>query len=124
MNRGLTKSYTTSADVARRLILKLTANDTVAKATAATDLILGVADSAFDVSSGERVDVILDGIAECVAGGNITRGALVTADANGAAVAAAPSAGVNNRVLGIAMKSAVSGDIVDVLIRQHQIQGA
>ena len=124
MNRGLMKSYVTSADVAKRLIVKLTADGTVAKATAATDSIFGVADSSFDTLSGERLDVVLDGIAECVAGGNITRGALVTADSSGYAVAAAPSAGVNNRVLGIAMKTAVSGDIVDVLIRQHQIQGA
>lgn len=123
-NKQLTKSYIASGAVLKRAIVKLASDTQVSTATAATDLLLGVADSSYDIATTERVDVITHGIAEVVAGGNITRGNMVTADSSGYAVQAAPSAGVNNRVLGVAMVSAVSGDIFDVLLAQHLIQGA
>ena len=52
-------------------------------------------------------------VSKAVAGGSITAGARVTADANGAVIAAA-SAG--DAVLGVALAGAASGDIIPVLI--------
>ena len=84
---------------------------------------IGVSDMSADVASGGRCDVRLSGVAEVDAGGTITRGALITSDASGKAVAAAPATGVNNRVIGFALASAVSGDIVDVFLTPSTLQG-
>lgn len=110
MNAGLTKNYNAGGAIAKRRIVKFGADDkTMLQAAAATDLLIGVA-TEVDVVTGEPVDVILEGIALCQAGGAVTRGNEVTSDANGKAVAAAPGAGVNNRIIGIALASAVLDD--------------
>ena len=96
----------------------------VVQAAAAMDLIIGATGILGASAVEDRVDVVMMGIVDMKAGGTITRGALVTADSSGQAVAAAPAAGVNNRVGGIALASAVSGDIIPVMLVQHQIQGA
>lgn len=124
MTPGLTKTFTAEAAVTRRRIVKFGATDgSVLQGAAATDALIGVSDMSADVALGARCDVRLTGIAEVEAGGNITRGGPVTADANGKAVAAAPAAGVNNRTVGFAMASAVNGDIVDVFLTPGSIQG-
>ena len=56
-------------------------------------------------------------------GGTVARGAPVTADASGKAVAAAPAAGSNVRIIGFAEVSAVAGDIAPVLIAPGVMQG-
>lgn len=119
-------SYKAGGAIAAALIVKFDSVDNqVVVAAAATDLLIGVAaNENFDVASGETIDVVTSGVCRVKAGGSITRGGLVTADAAGKAVAAAPAAGVNNRAIGIALASAASGDLVDVLIVPHQIQGA
>lgn len=120
----LIKSYKAGAAIAAFTLVKFDAADNqVVAAAAATDLIIGVSTGVAS-DSGEMCDVIVGGLGEVKAAGNITRGALVTANAAGDAVAAAPAAGVNNRVAGIAMASAVDDDIVPLLVVPHQIQGA
>ena len=54
----------------------------------------------------------------------ITPGALITADASGKAVAAAPAAGVNNRTGGTLLVNGAAGDIAKSFINPGQIQGA
>ncbi|NUQ82943.1 MAG: DUF2190 family protein [Bacteroidetes bacterium] len=93
------------------------------QAAAATDKLFGVAEGTKSVASGERIDVIVAGIAPVEYGGNVSIGDLLTSDANGKAVAAAPSAGSNNRIIGIAYEAGVSGDIGSVLISQGSVQG-
>lgn len=123
-NPTLSKAFTAGGAVTKRRLVKFgSADATVVQAAAATDLIIG-ASGDLDAASGARVSVVVAGIADVEAGGNITRGALVTADADGKAVAAAPAAGVNNRVAGVAMVSAASGDIIPVLLAPQQTQGA
>jgi hypothetical protein len=64
------------------------------------------------------------GIALVVAGAAITRGALVTSDSQGHAVTAAPAAGVNNRIVGMAYEAATAaGDIIRVFLAQGAVQG-
>lgn len=119
----LTKSFTAGAAVTKRRIVKFGANDgEVIQAAAATDLVLGVS-TEVDSASGARCDVHLQGVVEVEAGASITRGTKVTSDANGKAVAAAPAAGTNNQILGIAMVTAASGDIIPVLLAQSTLQG-
>ncbi|MGH8568782.1 MAG: DUF2190 domain-containing protein, partial [Gammaproteobacteria bacterium] len=70
-----------------------------------------------------RVECALAGTAEVEYGGTVTRGGLLTADSVGRAIAAAPAAGVNNRIIGIALVSGVISDIGLVQLAPGQIQG-
>jgi hypothetical protein len=123
LTSGITKNFTAEAAVTKRRIVKLGASDTaVLLGAASTDLLIGVS-TEVDAVLGETCDVRLDGIAEVEFGGAITRGSYVTSDATGRAVAAAPGAGVNASVIGMAMVSGVAGDIGSVLLAQGRIQG-
>jgi hypothetical protein len=122
-NPVLTKSFLAGGTIAKYRFVKFGSDDdTVVQAAAATDLVLG-ATTDIAAASGERTDVVLDGITEIEAGGSVTRGAKVTSDADGKAVAAAPAQGVNNQIGGIALRSAASGDIIPVLLKQSVMQG-
>lgn len=111
-NEILLRNFTAGAAIGANRIVKFGAADgEVVQAAAAADLSVGVC-GAVGPASGERVDVVMVGIAEVEFGGTVARGALVTADANGKGVAAAST----NRAIGIAQVSAVSGDIAPVMI--------
>lgn len=108
--------YTAGAAILPRRLLKFSASRTVIQATAATDAIIGVSDSLGAAAAGDRVEVYQLGThIEVLAGGNITRGAELTSDADGKAVAAAPAAGATCRTAGIAQDSYVAGDVVEYL---------
>lgn len=122
----LTKNFLAGGTINPYRIVKFGSDDnTVILAAAATDSLLGVVDipAQSSASSGERVDVVLTGVTEVEYGGTVTRGQELTSDANGRAVAASPAAGVNNRIIGIALKSGVVGDIGSVLLSQSVKQG-
>lgn len=121
-HEGLARTYVADAAIAKCRIVKITGQKTCAQASAVSDVILGVADS-LGAGTGETLDVILDGVATVEYGGNVAVGALLTTDANGKAVTAAPAAGTNNRVIGLALVAGVSGDLGSVLIRQGTTQG-
>lgn len=113
-NQGLQKAYVASGAIAAYSVVKPGATaGTVALATAATDKILGAVGE-LPVVDGERVDVILDGIADMRAGGTISAGDLLTAAAGGAVVVAA----AGNRIVGMALNAAVSGDRLPVFLTQ------
>lgn len=119
----LTKGLNAGGTIEAYRIVKFGADDnTVVKAAAAADSLLGVS-TGVPAATGERTDVILSGLAEVTYGGNVTRGALLTADSDGRAIAAAPAAGANVRVIGVAWVSGVSGDVGSVLLRQGSMQG-
>jgi hypothetical protein len=120
---GLTRNYNAAASLGANLIVKAGANDgEVLPASASTDDLLGISTN-IDAASGEPCDVIHDGIADLKLGGTVTRGKFLTADSAGCGVQAAPAAGVNASVIGKALVSGVSGDIIPVLITITQIQG-
>lgn len=122
-NPGLIKSFVCGAAIAPHRIVMFGANDnSMVQATAATDLLVGVSDE-LGGNNGGRVDIILSGVAEVEYGGAVTRGAKLTTDANGKAVATAPVAGVNAHVIAIAMVSGVLGDIGSALIVPSVMQG-
>ena len=124
MNPGLTKNYDAEAAILANLIVKFGTGDTVViPGAASTDDLIGVNEN-IDVAINEPADVIHSGIADVKLGGTVTRGGLITSDATGQGVAAAPGAGVNASVIGRARKSGVSGDIIPVLLSIGQIQGA
>lgn len=108
-----------------RLVKFGTGDRNVAVAAAATDSIIGVVNEMpAGIATGERLDVVRVGIAWVEAGAAITRGALITSDAVGRAVTAAPAAGVNNRIIGVADESATAaGDVIRFVIEPGSVQG-
>ncbi|HCJ70645.1 MULTISPECIES: hypothetical protein [Agrobacterium] len=121
----IVKTFVASGAIGHRRLVKFTATaGVVALATASTDIIAGVADYPSGAADGERIDIVLFGPAEVVAGGVIGAGASMTAGAAGAAVAAAPAAGVNAFTAGFPLTPAVAGDFVNAVIQRGVIQGA
>ncbi len=120
----LTAAFVAESTVTKcRIVKPGTADGSVIQSTAAaTDAQFGIV-GALDGDAGKRVDIVVNGIAEVEFGGTVTRGALVCSDANGKAVAAGPAAGSNQRIIGVAMVSAVAGDIGDVLLAPSTMQG-
>lgn len=118
------KNYVAAVALTHRAQVKFTANDgEVTLATAATDPIAGVVDFPGGVAAGERVDVVLFGETEVVAGGAGAPGAFITAGAAGVSVAAAPAAGVNAYVAGRILAGMANGDFVRAFINPGRIQG-
>jgi len=108
---GHIKTYIAPTAVDGMLAVKAGAGDgEVAVATNANDPIIGVTEQIGTRDNG-RVDVILSGIAVAKAGGNIARGAAVTAGAAGVVVAATTD---GDWIIGFADRAAASGDHVPV----------
>ncbi len=100
-------------------VVKLSADDTVTPVSATTDQPIGVAQeacAAADATLGKVINIRMFGISRCVAGGSITRGDIVKPNASGAVIVAPAVAGTNDKCLGIALVSGVSGDHIDVAI--------
>lgn len=122
-NPLLMKSFTAAAAISAYRIVKFSAADTLTPATAVTDSMVGVC-SDVAPALGERFDAVLLGIAFVEAGAAIALGAMVTCDGVGRGVTAAPAAGVNNRVIGVALEAAAAaGDVVRVLLEPGVMQG-
>ena len=122
-NQLMTKQFTADAAIAAYRIVKLGAtDDVVAQGAAATDALIGVVEH-LTTAIGERCDVTMSGIAEVTLGGTVVRGGPLTSDATGRAVAAAPAAGSNNRLIGFALQSGIVGDVIPVQIAQGSLQG-
>ena len=122
-NVQLFKSYTAGAALAAYTLVKFSAAETVVAAAAVSDSIVGVS---HDIAAaiGEHVDMVHDGIAFVVAGAAVAQGELLTSDASGRVVTAAPAAGTNNRTIGIAIEAATAlGDVIRVLLSPGSFQG-
>lgn len=123
LSPDITKAFTAGGAIPAFSIVKFGADDrTVVVGAAVGDSLLGVTTSV-PAATGERVDVYLGGIAEVVLAGTVTRGGFITSNAAGAGVAAAPAAGTNNAVIGRALLSGVTGQVIPVLLAPAQIQG-
>lgn len=122
-NPTLSKNYTAETAVKKNRIVAFgTAEGSVIHATAATDKAIGVS-LELDAAAGERVDVVRTGIADVEYGGTVAVGDLLTSDSDGCAVVAAPAAGENARVVGVAEHAGLAGDIGAVLISCGSLQG-
>ena len=122
-NELLLKSYVAAGTIAKHRIVSFGASDgTVVASSAATSLHIGV-NAELDVVTGERVDVVRSGLPLVEYGGAVTRGQPLTSDAQGRAVAAAPAAGANVRIVGFAEVNAVAGDIDRMLLAPGVMQG-
>lgn len=118
------KSAKCTAAVAAWTIGKFGADDdTMSTATTpASDSLLGIFQHATTVAN-EEVRLMHQGISRLKLGGTVTRGQKITCDGSGQGIASAPSAGANVHVIGIALASGVSGDIIPCLIAPSVMQG-
>lgn len=123
-NPQLTKSFyaQTALTKFRIVVFGSTGDDYVVPAAGVSDKLVGVTTDV-DTAINARADVIADGLCDVEYGGTVTRGDKLTSDASGRAVTAAPGAGVNNHIIGIAWVSGVIGDIGSVKISQGIVQG-
>jgi hypothetical protein len=123
MGTPLTAAFLASAAITKDYLVVFGIDDETVTLSSSTDSELVIGTAAFtistaDVSAGKTVDVNLLGsrIVMMVAGGTVTRGtrqAAAATDGTITDVGASPDPGA---VLGIAMKSGVSGDFIPVLI--------
>ena len=122
-NPLLMKAFTAGGAISPYRIVRIASADTVEQAAAVANTMIGV-NTDLAIVANERVEVAVQGIAFVEAGAAIAIGVLVTTDASGRGVTAAPAAGVNNRHVGIALDAAVAaGDIIRVLLSPGSVQG-
>ena len=114
-NDGLIKTFYADGTLeGRKLVTFGTGKLKVKQATAASEALIGVTTQIGSETNG-RVDVIFSGITEANAGGTIAKGDVLTSDSNADVVKASQAA---DRVIGIALEDAVTGDYVSILIAQ------
>lgn len=122
LSTTLTKNLKAEAAVPRRRFVKFGADDDAALAATVGAPIIGVS-SEIDAAINQPCDVHLAGLPEIEYGGPVTRGDLLTSDAQGRAIVAAPAAGANVHTGGQAMVSGVLGDIGVVHVIPGRVQG-
>ena len=116
--------FKATATIAPFTIVKGTANaGEAAPATAATDKVLGVADS-IGQSAGNMVDVAIEGVHKVVAGAAFDAGDMLMSDGYGRAIRAVLLASNTRHVIGKALAPAVAaGDIVAFLVSPSIVAG-
>lgn len=125
--KGIVKSYKAGAAIAQYRIVKHGADDkTVIQAAATGDGLIGICCQPGGSTTGQRVDITRTGIEEVEYGGTVTRGDLLTADAQGRAVSVTrhthtetgttTAAASPVRIIGTAEMSGAVGDIGQVLL--------
>lgn len=133
----LSKEFVADGAVTKyRIVKKGTDEDDLAPATAATEVLMGVAQH--DAVDNERLRMMMIGISKVQYGGAVTQGDLLTTDVNGKAVKATRHTHVENtnvtylqnettgvgadvRTIGIAMSDGVLDDIGTVFISPGMI---
>lgn len=114
-NMGLIKTFQTEATIEPRKVVTFgDANRKVAKATAASQALIGVTNDIGSEKTG-RVDIILGGVVLVRAGAELTRGQLLTANANGDVVPAT----AGDRIIGISMESIEADAVASVMLSQQ-----
>ena len=122
-NPLLFKAYVAGGAINPYRIVRITSADTVEQAAAVLNTLIGV-NTDLPIVSGERVEVMMQGIAWVEAGAAIAVGVPVTSDSSGRGIAAAPAAGANQRIIGFALDAAVAaGDQIRVLLSPGSVQG-
>ena len=106
---GIYKNFEAEGEIGPYVIVTHgTADYAVKAATGATVALVGTTDELGKLSNG-RVDVCPGGIPEVALGGTVAAGDPLTSDASGKAVKATAA---GNRILGFALVSGASGDII------------
>lgn len=120
----LARPFTASGAITAHRIVRLSSESVVAQAVNATSRLIGVytgPSDAADASTGNVVCLL----GECLldTAGSVNAGDLLTADANGKGIVAAPAAGANNRIIAVALVGGTDLTI-RVLVVPGMMQGA
>lgn len=119
-NDILSKGFVADAAIGLYRAVRQTDIEHVTLATTAGEQVLGICQEeidADDVANGRVVAVRLMGISRGIAGAAVGLKARLVVDATGRLVPAAPAAGANANVVGIAMTAATAADQwIDVLL--------
>lgn len=106
---GIYKNFEAEGEIGPYVIVTHGTTDYAVKAaTGATVALVGTTDELGKLSNG-RVDVCTGGIPEVALGGTVAAGDPLTSDTSGKAVKATAA---GNRILGFALVSGASGDII------------
>ena len=109
---GIEKALVAEEAIDRYLIVKFGADDDkIVKGAGDADKLIGVVQG--KAAAGERVNVMLSGVSLVKAGGNITRGDMLTADGAGRATATTTA---KKRLVGMAVASGAEDDLIPVLV--------
>lgn len=121
---GLITNHSAEGAVAPYRIVRVGSNNrAVVQAAADDEPLVGVADSIGADATGDPIDVLRSGIAQVEYGGDVTRGAPLTTDADGRGVIAAPATGASAEIIGWAEIAGVAGDIGSVFVTRLRVQG-
>ena len=124
MSTRYVKSYVASVAIAGYLVVKAAGDGAkLALATAATDLLMGAADS-MGAEAGGALDLALGGIGEVILGGTVAFGEPLTANASSQAIKALPANSTQVRIIGYALAAGVAGDIIPYHIALGQLSKA
>jgi len=123
MNPGLIKTYEASGAVPGHCIVQAgSVEGTVAAADGSAGSFLGVSGS-FAAADGAAVEIVHSGIVDVQLGASVAFGDWITSDDLGCAVKAAPGQGEACEVIGKALETGNSGDIVRMLMTITRIKG-
>ena len=109
------KSYRATAAIAKHRLVRASdsADATITQAAGATDPIMGVHGS-LPAAANDVTDVVCGGYATVEYGGDVTRGAPLTADAQGRAIVATTA---GQRLVGFAVLAGALGDLGTVHVQ-------
>ena len=113
-NPTLIKTFVADGAISKDRFVTLAVGGGVSQASSSSAYILGTTDR-LGAADQDKVDVILQGIAEVEAGESITAPAAITVNASGQAVVATSGA----QVAGLAITSAAAGEVVSVLLGSY-----
>lgn len=108
--------FTASADLSSKQyhFVKMSGNNTVTVCAAITDVPIGVLQNT--PTSGQAAEVTLFGISKVVADGTLAAGNVIGTSADGQADAITAGTDTTVYTMGIALKAAAAGDIVEAFI--------
>jgi hypothetical protein len=122
-NPLLIRNFTAGGAITAYRLVLFSADETVIQSATSGGAVIGACGEVAP-ASGERVDVVVSGMAYIEAGAAVVRGALVMSDTSGRAITAAATAGTNVRIAGIALEAAAAaGDQIRVLLSPGNFQG-
>lgn len=120
-NEGKLLTFEAAGDLSAKqyLIVKPGSGENdIAVASAASDELLGVLQN--DPVQYQEAAVMIDGTTKVIAGGSISKGAMITTDSNGKAIATTTA---GNKVIGIAIEDADANDVFEMAIVHKTIDG-
>lgn len=113
---GLITPFRALGVIGKYLIAAATTDDGEASQAADGDAMLLGTTTDIPTADGAIVDVVRNGLASVTYGGAVARGAPLTADASGRAIAVALPAAAGTYIVGYAEVSGVLGDIGSVMV--------